>query len=90
MMNPNLPEQSDEIVERIRPLLANKDPALQGMVLADLLAVWVAGHRCEAGQVETNQLRCAMMSEHLQCVARLTALYDAQVNDAVGQEQRSH
>lgn len=33
-----------EIVERIRPLLAGHHPAIQGAALADLLAIWLAGH----------------------------------------------
>ena len=36
-----------EIVERIRPLLAGQGASVQGVVLADLLAIWVAGHAPE-------------------------------------------
>ena len=37
-------DQSTEIVESIKPLLAGKPPEVQGAALADLLALWLAGH----------------------------------------------
>jgi hypothetical protein len=37
-------KESDEIVEAIRPLLAGKLPAVQGLVVAELVAIWIAGH----------------------------------------------
>jgi hypothetical protein len=33
-----------EISESIKPLLAERDPNIQGAVLADLLSLWLAGH----------------------------------------------
>jgi hypothetical protein len=33
------------IPDQIKPIVAGKDDALQGAVLADLLAIWIAGHR---------------------------------------------
>lgn len=35
---------SDELIEKIRPLLAGHPPALQGIVVVELLAIWLAGH----------------------------------------------
>ncbi len=32
------------MVERIKPALAGRDPALQGAALADLVSLWLAGH----------------------------------------------
>lgn len=34
---------SDEMVDRIRPLLAGHPPELQGIVVVELLAIWLAG-----------------------------------------------
>lgn len=42
-----LTEQSNEIVDQIRPLLAGKLPQLQGIVVAELTAIWLAGHAPE-------------------------------------------
>jgi hypothetical protein len=47
MANPlteQLTRQSDEIVERIRPMLAGKAPPLQGIIVAELTALFIAGH----------------------------------------------
>jgi hypothetical protein len=33
-----------ELVERIRPLLAFRHPAVVGAVLAELTEIWIAGH----------------------------------------------
>jgi hypothetical protein len=32
------------VVVKIRPLLAGREPAIQGAILADLLGYWLAGH----------------------------------------------
>ena len=34
----------DALVDAIRPLLAGKDPSLQGAALADLLAIYLGGY----------------------------------------------
>jgi hypothetical protein len=52
-----------DIVERIRPLLAGYHPAEQGGALADLLAMWLAGH--------PHELREALLSHHVERVREL-------------------
>lgn len=37
-------ELATALSKRIHPMLAGIGPALQGAVLADLLATWIAGH----------------------------------------------
>ncbi len=45
MTNPDsMARRSQAIVERIRPILAGKDPAIVSAALGDLLAMWLAGH----------------------------------------------
>lgn len=41
---PSIPADVDALVEQIRPLLGSKPPELQSAVLADLLAIFLAGH----------------------------------------------
>ena len=36
--------RAHELVEAIKPILANEKPYVQGAALADLLAMWLAGH----------------------------------------------
>ncbi|WP_166304372.1 hypothetical protein [Bradyrhizobium sp. 2S1] len=37
-------EHADELVDAIRPLLAGKNPEVQGATIAQLLAIFIAGH----------------------------------------------
>jgi hypothetical protein len=37
--------ESQELVERIAPILHGHEPDVQGAALADLVAIWLAGHR---------------------------------------------
>lgn len=39
--------KGDELIERIRPLLAGHHPAVQGYVVAELVATWIAGHHAD-------------------------------------------
>jgi hypothetical protein len=37
-------DEAYDLVNRIRPLLSGRHPSVQGAVLADLVARWLAGH----------------------------------------------
>jgi hypothetical protein len=52
-----------EIVDGIRPLLGGQHPAVQGAVIADLLAIWLAGH--------DHDIREALLDSHLGHVREL-------------------
>lgn len=58
---------ADEIVERIRPLLAGHSPPLQGMVVAELTAIWLAGH--------DPSLRDDLLTLQLETIAELVPLW---------------
>jgi hypothetical protein len=68
------PEASDAIVAQIKPLLAGKPVELQGLVLADCLAIWLAGHQVEGDAEGTRQLRKAILEFHLEQVRDLTTV----------------
>lgn len=51
------------LVEQIKPILAGKHPGIQGAVLADCLAIWLAGH--------PKELRDDLLKMHLEKVAEL-------------------
>ena len=67
------------IVDQIKPILAGKDNALKGAVLADLLAIWIAGHRVwpeggvtpERAARETLRLRSGLLNFHMKQVRHL-------------------
>jgi hypothetical protein len=57
-------------VERIRPVLAGRPPEMQGAILADLLAMWLAGH-VAADKDATDVLRNQILFHHVAVVQQL-------------------
>jgi hypothetical protein len=57
------PRDVEPLVEQIRPILGGKPPELQGAVLADLLAIFIAGHH--------PLIREEVMREHFDTVRAL-------------------
>jgi hypothetical protein len=66
--------QIEQLTGQIRPLLAGKDPMVQSAVLADLLAMWLAGHFVQGDRDETRKLRADLLRMHLETVERLTEI----------------
>lgn len=62
-------------VDRIRPILAHIDPAIKSAVLADLLALWVAGHQGPEGLIES--MREQLLADHIKLVRDLIPENDA-------------
>ncbi len=55
--------QIEAIVEQIKPILGGLHPGLQGAVLAELLAMWLAGHVAE--------VRESLLDVHVRTVREL-------------------
>lgn len=62
----------DILVDRIRPILAGHMPDIQGAVIADLLAIFLAGHTTEDG------IREIVFDGWLALARDLVAMYDEQ------------
>ena len=60
----------DALVDEIRPLLAGKNPALQGAVLADLLAIYICGHR-HHDEKKAAKIREHFLLMHIEAVRQL-------------------
>jgi hypothetical protein len=73
-MRPVTPDDVARLVGRIAPLLASQPPELQGAVLADLLAIWLAGHVVEGLPEATRRLRAEILKLHLETVERLVEI----------------
>ena len=58
------------VTERIKPILANHHPTLQGAVLAELLSIWIAGHVADTG-ANSAKLRREMLKMHVEQVRKL-------------------
>ena len=61
-----------EIVAPIKALLAGKPPEIQGAVLAELLAVWLAGHHVAGDAEATRKVRADLLAAHCHAVRLLT------------------
>jgi hypothetical protein len=83
-----MPERKDPaksveaLVRKIMPLLKGKSPEVQGAALADLLAMWLAGHldRDDPEGEKTRLIREATLELHLMAVRALIPInYEMQV-----------
>jgi hypothetical protein len=69
-----------EVVElsvKLMPLfqiIRNQHPAIQGSVLADLIATWIAGHFVENSVAETRRLRAEVLTDFLMTIERLVPI----------------
>jgi hypothetical protein len=68
-----------ELIFRIHPLLHGQDRLVQGAVLAELLARWLAGHFVGADKLENATFRAELLAEHLASVVRLVPLCEAEL-----------
>lgn len=57
--------EADEIVERIRPLLAGRHPAVQGVALSELVATFIAGHVIPSYREHITDLHFRTVAEML-------------------------
>jgi hypothetical protein len=60
-------------VESIKPLLAGLHPGVQGAALAELLAIWLAGHRTSDPDA-TKALQHRLLRMHMDKVRALTRI----------------
>jgi hypothetical protein len=75
------PEAIIRLVERIRPILESQvfpllkghPPEMQGCVLADLLAIWLAGHHVPNDAGATRTMRAELLAMHCSQVRFLTS-----------------
>ena len=59
------------LVQRIGPILAGHPAPIQGAVLADLLATWLAGHHVPGDQDATRSKRAELLAMHCSTVRQL-------------------
>jgi hypothetical protein len=65
-------EAVGRLVEQIKAILAGQPPEIQGAALADLLALWLAGHAYEGMPSASARLREALLLKHTaQVLARV-------------------
>jgi hypothetical protein len=65
---------SQELCAKIAPLLANNEPEVQSAALADLAAMWLAGHFVHDDRAGTRKLRQLLLHEHIKLIQQLIPL----------------
>jgi hypothetical protein len=68
------------LAEQIKPLLAGHRPDIQGAALAELLAIWLAGHRVLNDPAEQARLREELLATHIAAVRELVDVADQEIN----------
>jgi hypothetical protein len=68
-----------KLADRIKPLLAGKGPGVQSAALADLVALWLAGHIDVTGALETDFLREPVLENWLKTVRELVPACEADI-----------
>ncbi len=63
--------RSLKLVDRIKPMLAMEGPRVQGAVVAELFAIWLASH--------SEDLRDDLTAAMLKAIAGLTAVYSEEL-----------
>lgn len=73
-----------DLVDRIKPILAGEEVRIQGAVLADLLAIWLASHFIPGDPAGTRALRDELLDMHEIVVRALLPINAAMIgaNDA--------
>ena len=66
------------LVEQVKPLLAGHAPQVQGAALAELLAIWLDGHRVPGDPQAETDLQKTLLLQHLQAVVTFTFLAAAE------------
>lgn len=67
-------DEVHDLVNRIKPLLAEHGPLVQGAALADLLSIWFASHFVDDDVAETRKLRSHLMKAHNRVMPELVAV----------------
>lgn len=69
------------LADSIKPMLAGKGPAVQSVVLADLTALWLAGHRWVGVPSATQEaFREQLLRSHIELVRTLLPFADAEID----------
>ena len=74
-------EEVLELTERISPLLHGNPPGVQGAVLAELVARFVAGHFHDDGKEASAKVRRSVIADFVKLVRGLVPFHVEAVNE---------
>jgi hypothetical protein len=82
-------QEVEALVTAVRPLFAGKPPEVQGAALADLLALWIAGH--VAHDPADKAFREELLELHLKTVRALIPInYRTHIEPLLAPPPRKH
>ncbi len=70
-------DEIDDVMQRVRQALAGHPPDLVGAVLADALALWLAGHVIPGDISETDRLRRQLLRLQIEMIETLIPILEA-------------
>lgn len=68
-------ERADALLDRIGPILAGAPAELQGAVVNELTALWIARHRVENDRAAGDQVRAELLALHCRHVRELVEMH---------------
>ena len=71
----NFTKEADVLLDRISSIFAGASTELQGAVVNDLTAIWIAGHRVERDRAEGDRFREELLELHATHVRELVCMY---------------
>jgi hypothetical protein len=80
---PDPAREAMKLAASIRPMLAGRPPEAQGAALADLLAIWLAGHVASGLSVKT--VTEELLRNHVELVLKLLPINVADILARKGQ-----
>jgi hypothetical protein len=81
-------ERVDTVAMAMMEIMIGEQRAVQGAVLADLVALWIVGHSHRDGGDKTDKVRTAALSRFLEVVVRLIPINEQLV--AEGRKKKAH
>ena len=75
------PQEIQQILDTCSAALAGHSSEMQGAVLADLLSMWLAGHRVMNDPEATFKLREELLDAHMKAVVQLLRPNDEILNE---------
>lgn len=79
MTKAELIERADKLSAKVWPALSKalggEPPEVQGMVLADLTAMWLAGHSVPGDPLRTDEMREQLIAMQITAIRSLCAMY---------------
>jgi hypothetical protein len=81
-MSPEQFEKVEHTVQHLAAELAGREPQMQGLILADLLATWLAGHIVRGRPAATDAMRMDLLLHHVEAVRRLIPIASQRIHGA--------